>query len=299
MTFCILEYRGVVRLSGADARQLLGGLVTAEVAHVGGERAAFAALLTPQGKIVADFFIAAEDEQGLLLDCPAELAASLAQKLGFYKLRAKATVENVSGQFAVAAVWDGAAIPVPDCVSFPDPRLTAMGQRLLIPAARKDSVLAALRAADGASDAAAYETHRIACGVPRGGADFLYGDTFPHEADMDQLHGVDFKKGCYVGQEVVSRMQHRGTARTRIVPVRFSGPAPSIGTPVFAGDKEAGRFGSSADGRGLALLRLDRAADALSAGAALTAGGIALDLVRPDWAAFAWPTGGVAPVAAS
>jgi folate-binding protein YgfZ len=138
-------------------------------------------------------------------------------------------------------------------------------------------------------DAAEYEAHRIALGVPRGGLDFIYGDAFPHETDMDQLHGVDFEKGCYVGQEVVSRMEHRGTARTRVVPVAYDGYAPDAGAGITAADKPIGTFGSSADGRALALIRLDRAADALAAGSLLTAGGATLRLVKPEWARFAWP----------
>jgi len=138
-------------------------------------------------------------------------------------------------------------------------------------------------------DAAAYEAHRIALGAPRGGLDFIYGDAFPHEADMDQFGGIDFDKGCFVGQEVVSRIEHRGTARTRVVPVAFEGFAPEAGVPVSAGERTVGTFGSGAEGRGLALLRLDRAAEALAAGERLVAGGVELRLVKPAWAQFAWP----------
>ena len=125
--------------------------------------------------------------------------------------------------------------------------------------------------------------------MPRGGLDFIYGDAFPHEADMDQLAGVDFDKGCFVGQEVVSRMQHRGTARTRVVPVRYDGFAPEAGLPVTAGEKPVGTFGSAAAGNGLALLRLDRTDDALAAGLPLIAGGVALTPQKPAWARFQFP----------
>jgi hypothetical protein len=138
-------------------------------------------------------------------------------------------------------------------------------------------------------DAAAYEAHRIALGVPRGGLDFAYGDAFPHETDMDQLNGVDFDKGCYVGQEVVSRMEHRGSARNRVVPVAYDGFAPDPGGSVTAGEKQVGTFGSRHDGRAVALLRLDRVADALNAGTPLVAGSATLRLVKPEWARFAWP----------
>jgi tRNA-modifying protein YgfZ len=125
--------------------------------------------------------------------------------------------------------------------------------------------------------------------VPRGGVDFIYGDAFPHETDMDQLGGVDFAKGCYVGQEVVSRMEHRGTARTRAVSVTYEGFAPEPGATVMAGDKPVGTLGGTAGGHGVALIRLDRAADALASGTPLIAGTTELHLVKPDWAHFAWP----------
>src|SRR5262249_16678654 len=121
------------------------------------------------------------------------------------------------------------------------------------------------------------------------GLDFIYSDAFPHEADMDQLGGVDFDKGCFIGQEVVSRMAHRGTARNRAVPVAYDAFAPEAGVPVMAGERQVGTMGSSAGGRGMAMLRLDRVADALAAGIALTAGGVTLRPEKPEWARFAWP----------
>src|SRR5262249_9632534 len=126
-------------------------------------------------------------------------------------------------------------------------------------------------------------------GVPSGGLDFVYGDAFPHEADMDQLEGVDFDKGCFVGQEVVSRIEHRGTARTRVVPVTLGGAAPPVGSIVTAGDKPVGLMGSSANGRALATLRLDRVAEALASGVPLRARETELQLVKPAWARFAFP----------
>jgi tRNA-modifying protein YgfZ len=160
------------------------------------------------------------------------------------------------------------------------PRGSALGLRILVP-----EELAA-KAADliGAEmvDSRQYEAHRIACGVPRGGLDFIYGDAFPHETNMDRLNGIDFDKGCYVGQEVVSRMQHRGTARTRTVRIALDGPAPEAGSTVLAGDKPLGTMGSTAGERGLALIRIDRAADALAAGTPLTSGGLAIRLAEPE-----------------
>jgi folate-binding protein YgfZ len=239
-------------------------------------------LLTPQGKIVVDFLITeapAGHGGGFLFDCPRALAQALADKLGFYKLRAKVAVENLSDSLGVLAAWDGDFAIKPD-LCFADPRNAALGWRILVPGELAQKVADLIGAE--LLDSAAYEAHRIATGVPRGGLDFSYGDAFPHETNMDRLHGVDFDKGCYVGQEVVSRMQHRGTARTRTVRVALDGFAPEPGTAILAGDKTVGTMGSTADRNGLALIRIDRAADALAAGLPLTSGGLAVRIADPD-----------------
>jgi len=266
MQAAFLPDRGVIKVSGEDARRFLDSLVTCSLEPVRPGTGRFGALLTPQGKIIADFLITeapAGHGGGLLLDCPRELADMLTTKLSFYRLRAKVAVENLSGDLGVLAAWDGEPASVPD-LAFADPRSAALGWRILVPeavAARACQLIGAAR-----REPEAYEAHRIACGVPKGGVDFAYGDAFPHEANMDRLSGVDFDKGCYVGQEVVSRMQHRGTTRTRIIGVAVDAPAPAAGAGITAGGKPIGTMGSSAQGHGLALVRLDRAGDALAAG---------------------------------
>jgi folate-binding protein YgfZ len=280
MKAAFLPDRGVVKVSGDDARHFLNNLVTSELADVQPGTARFAALLTPQGKIVADFLVTeapAGHGGGFLLDCPKPLAAALATKLGFYKLRAKVTVDNLTDQLGVLAAWDGRPSMMPD-LAFADPRNSELGYRVLVPQ-ELASKLAGVLGADLA-DAAAYEAHRIACGVPAGGLDFAYGDAFPHETNMDRLHGVNFDKGCYIGQEVVSRMQHRGTARTRTIRLAVDGLPPN-GSEIVADGKTVGTMGSSAAGRGLALLRLDKVADAIAKGASLSAGGITVSPVDP------------------
>ena len=282
MKAAFLPDRGVIKVSGEDARRFLDGLVTTNIELVQQGSARFGALLTPQGKIIADFLVteaSAGQGGGMLLDCARALAQQLADRLGFYKLRAKVVVENLSDSLGVLAVWDGEPAMKPD-LAFADPRNDKMGWRILVP---EDLAMKAASAI-GAEfvEPSRYEAHRIACGVPRGGTDFMYGDAFPHETNMDRLRGVDFDKGCYVGQEVVSRMEHRGTARTRIVRVRMDGSAPETGATIVAGDKSLGVMGSSSDGLGLALMRIDRAADALDASLPLNAGGIPISLVAPD-----------------
>jgi tRNA-modifying protein YgfZ len=289
MKAALLPDRGVVKVVGDEARAFLNGLLTADVVKMTPGQALFGALLTPQGKIIVDCIVAeahAGDGGGFFLDCPRALAADFVQKLNFYKLRAKVICEDLSEVLGVMAVWDGSGETEYGLV-YADPRLPELGQRIMLP-----PHLAKEAATDlGAElvDASIYDAHRIALGVPQGGCDFIYGDAFPHEADMDQLAGIDFAKGCFVGQEVVSRMEHRGTARTRIVKVSSDGPSPEAGLPVTAADKPIGTMGSSAGGIGLAMLRLDRAADALSAGHAIMSGGVTLQLQKPGWVRFPWP----------
>jgi tRNA-modifying protein YgfZ len=210
----------------------------------------------------------------------------LVAKFNLYKLRSRVIAEDLSDVLGIVAAWEGSGT-TSSGLAYADPRLPALGLRVMVAPHRAAEVAAALGAALG--DAGDYEAHRIALGVPQGGRDFGYGDAFPHEADMDQLGGVDFAKGCYVGQEVVSRMEHRGIARTRAVPVHYAGAAPQAGASITAGERQIGTMGSAAKGRGLALIRLDRAAEALSRGEPLLAGGTAINLVKPDWARFAFP----------
>jgi folate-binding protein YgfZ len=289
MKAALLPDRGVVKVAGAPARSFLNGLLTTDIGLVTPAAARFAALLTPQGKIVADGIVAeapAEDGGGFFIDCPRALAIPLVDKLNFYKLRTPVVAEDLSEVLGVMAVWDGDG-DTDYGLMYRDPRLPALGQRIMLPPHLAKEAADDLGAA--LVDPADYEAHRIALGVPRGGLDFMYGDAFPHETDMDQLNGVDFEKGCYVGQEVVSRMEHRGSARNRVVPVTYEGFGPDPGAAVTAGEKQIGTFGSRTDGRAVALLRLDRVADALAAGTPLVAGSATLRLVKPDWARFTWP----------
>ena len=295
MQVALLPDRGVVKVASDDARGFLNGLVTNDIAKVAPGKPRFAALLTPQGKIVIDFIVAeapSNDGGGFFLDCPRALASALVEKLNFYKLRAKVICEDLSNVLGVMAIWDGTAESEYG-LSYPDPRLPALGSRIMLPPHLAEEAAADLGGMLVSADA--YEAHRIALGVPRGGLDFIYGDTFSHEADMDQLNGVDFGKGCYIGQEVVSRVEHRASARSRVVPIVYDEFAPSSGLPVMAGDRQIGTLGSTAKGHGLALMRLDRIGDALAAGATIEAGGIAIRAVKPAWAQFDWPGEAKAP----
>ena len=279
----ILPDRGVVRIGGADARKFLQGLITSDMEKAQEGTAIHAALLSPQGKILFDFFVVPGGD-GFLLDAPRSAASELAKRLGFYRLRAEVTITEEPG-FAVAAVWGQAPAAPGGVIAYPDPRLPELGYRLLLPAGAGIEALGCQVAGDDA-----YHHLRIGLGVPEGGRDFAYGDSFPHEALLDQLHGVDFAKGCFVGQEVVSRMEHRGTARKRIVKVEGDAGLPGSGTEVEAGGMPIGSLGSVSGASGLALLRLDRATEALAAGKPLVAGGVSLRLLRPAFVRFEVPT---------
>jgi folate-binding protein YgfZ len=289
MKASLLPDRSVVKFAGDDARAFLNSLFTANISTLTADESRYSALLTAQGKLIVDAFVSqapTEKGEGFYFDTPASQFQTFLGKMKGYNLRKKYVVEDLTGKLGIMAVWDGAATTA----KYPchtDPRLAAIGQRIMLPPGEAAAVAAEIGAEFVPPEQ--FEAHRIALGIPRGDLDFVYGDAFPHEADMDQLHGIDFKKGCFVGQEVVQRMERRNTARTRVVSVTFDGAAPSAGAEVVAGEKSVGTIGSTVDGRGLALLRLDRAEDALAAGQPLKAGDVTLHLVKPDWVQFPFP----------
>jgi len=269
----LLADRGVVRVAGEDATSFLQGLLTNDVERLAIGEARYAGLLTPQGKILFDMLVVrvrADTGAAYLIDCAALQAVDLAKRLGLYKLRAKVAIADESGERAVVAAWGDDVVLPEGAFVYRDPRDPRLGLRAIV--ARAEA------AAIGEAGLASYEALRIAACAPKGGVDFAYGDAFPHDADFDLLSGVDFGKGCYVGQEVVSRMRHRGSAKKRLVKVKVAGEPPSPGTPVMDGELAVGTLGSSAGGVALAMLRLDRVEDAKAAGRGLTAGGVGVAL---------------------
>jgi tRNA-modifying protein YgfZ len=279
----LLSDRSVLRVAGPDARKLLQGVITNNLDRVQDGSAIHTGLLNPQGKILFDFFVVAEGD-GFLIEVAQDKAAELVKRLGFYRLRAKVEIAEAP-EMKVAAVWGGEPSLPDGAIGFTDPRLPALGIRVLLP---EDAAAAEFGCTEAAE--AGYHAMRIGLGVPEGGRDYSFGDAFPHDALFDQLNGVDFEKGCFVGQEVVARMQHRGTARKRIVPVK--GDAPLVtGANVEAGGLALGPIGSVDGASGLALLRLDRAEEALGRDTPLMAGSVKITLRRPDFARFDVPAG--------
>lgn len=250
-----LSDRAVIALSGPEAQTFLQGLVTSDVAAVGPERSAYAALLTPQGKILFDFLVHA-DGDGLLLDCRRDAREALSKRLSMYKLRAKVEIALRDDR---AVALDGLA----------DPRLAALGARGIVPAGT------------GESGDAAYLARRLDLGVPEG-ADFGSGALFAMDADLDELHGISFTKGCYVGQELTARMKHRGKDRKRLLPVTTADGSDLAAkdTPITGGDGDIGALTSVYGPRGFALIRLDRMAES---GGPFAVAGTPVIITKPDW----------------
>ncbi len=258
-----LPGRAVIAVRGPEAAHFLHNLLTADIDHLAEGEATYAALLTPQGKILFDMLVLKQGD-GFLIDCAAAQRADLLKRLAMYKLRAKV---EIAARDDLAVRVSPVAVPG----GYRDPRSEAIGWRVI--------------GAPG-GEAEGYEAACIAAGLADSAADLGSGEFFPHEANLDQLGGVSFKKGCYVGQEVVSRMEHRGTARSRILPVSVDGPMPAKGTDIRSGDKQVGTLLSSSGSNALALIRLDRLAEAT---APLLANGASVTVKKPAWARYEVP----------
>jgi folate-binding protein YgfZ len=279
--------RGVVSVTGRDSEKLLQGLITNDLEQVAPGATPYpahhAALLSPQGKILFDFFVVRVAD-GYLLDVDRAKAAELVKRLSMYKLRADVAIADASSRYMVFAIWgDGATarIEAGGGIQFADPRHPLIGLRLLAEAEAGDTF--ADETLDTEASHRRYDAERVRLGVPEGGKDYAFGDAYPHEANFDLLHGVSFTKGCYVGQEVVARMQNKTIVRKRVV--KITAPAAlTSGTDVLLGEAPIGRIGTVDGNNALAMLRLDRAVEAEQKNQKLTAGGI---VVTPDAEALA------------
>jgi folate-binding protein YgfZ len=260
LAYARLASRALIRVTGPDWRAFLQGLLTQDVETLSEGELRFAALLTPQGRLMFDLFVLGEAE-GALLDVAADRREAIILRLSMYRLRAKVGI--AADDRTVSALWNGTG---PGFVV--DPRLPALGGR---------GYGAALPADATEADEAAYDAHRLSLGVP-GPADWGEEKTYPIEANFDLLNGIDFKKGCFVGQETTSRMKRRGQIKTRMLPITFDGAPPAPGSEVLAGELRAGEVLSGLGGRAMAALRLDRID-----GASLTVEGRPVTVERPGW----------------
>lgn len=289
-SYIVPDDRGLVAVDGADRHSFLQGLLTNDVRRVSADRAVYAALLTPQGRYLHDFFIAAIGDR-LCLDCEAARRGDLQRRLAIYRLRAKVTLSDATPDFAVALLFGGdvparlglvadpgRALPWEGGTVYVDPRLAELGARAILPRADIAETLGRHGFAPGT--AAVYDRLRLSLGVPDGSRDLPVEKAIPLENGFDELHGIDWQKGCYMGQELTARTKYRGLVRKRLLPVHIDGPLPAPGTPVMAGDKEAGEMRSGIDGLGLALLRLEHLDDVEG----LHCGNSRLKPHKPAWA---------------
>ncbi len=268
MKSALLDNRSLILVSGEEAVHFLDNLLTCKVVDLADGDASFGALLTPQGKILYDFFLIKKG-QTFLIDIHTDHATEFAKRLTFYKLRAKVDITLQESE-TVSACWgDGLEA---GANSITDPRHPKLGLRLY--GGEKPD-----------HETGSYLSHCISLNIPTGSIDFQYGDAYPHEVLMDQFGGVDFKKGCYVGQEVVSRMQHRGTTKKRVLLITADNDLPPTGTEILADEKPAGKIGSINGNQGLALVRLDRIQKAET----VMAEDIRITASLPDWVSFDWP----------
>jgi folate-binding protein YgfZ len=275
-----LPDRGIVRVAGPEANKLLQGLITNDMGLLARQRAIHAGLLTPQGKVLLEFLVVGDGED-YLLDMSRDRVDELIRRLNLYKLRAKVTISDLSSDHLVSASEKGPAASSQsgEEIMFPDPRNHELGWRIV--AQRHSDSSAPKLTSD------VYDVRRIDLGIPECGKDYVPGEVFPHEAMLDQLNGISFSKGCYVGQEIVSRMEHRGTARSRFLMVSSEGLLPPRGTEIAAEGRPIGAMGSSVGAQGLALVRLDRLTETLQAGKPVKAGPITLTFAKPAYASFA------------
>jgi hypothetical protein len=293
--YIVLADRGVLALRGADVRPFLQGLISNDIERIRPDHASYAALLTPQGKFLFDFFIVQHGDE-LLLETELARVPDLQRRLMMYRLRSRVEIDVSAGFAVVALIGEGVAemLDLPArpgaCralehgLAFVDPRLVRMGVRALLPAQNAASAIAQLQLDE--APRAAYERLRLSLGMPDGSRDLIVEKATLLESGFEELNGVDFAKGCFVGQELTARMKYRGLVRKRLLPVVLKGPRPEPGTIIRLGEREAGEMRSSIDGRGLALLRLDRIAEADQAGTPLSAGATEVVPVKPDWVKF-------------
>ncbi|MGE8103417.1 YgfZ/GcvT domain-containing protein [Allorhizobium sp. NPDC080224] len=272
MPSAFLPDRAFVRITGADAEHFLQNLITTDLGALATRELRPGALLTPQGKIFYDFLISRSDD-GFLVDIRADQVEAFVRRMTMYKLRAAVTIETLP-ETGATVIWgeasDGAA----------DHRFALAGTGVRRQPGR----------IDGAGDRGAYDALRILHGVPESGRDYALQDAFPHDILFDKSGGVSFRKGCYVGQEVVSRMQHRSTARRRVVIVSGEAPLPASGSEITIGGKTIGALGTVAGERALAIVRIDKAGEAMAVGEPILAGDLPVSVALPGWTGLTFPS---------
>jgi len=287
--------RGVIEIAGPDRVSFLQGLISNDIGKLAPDRALYAALLTAQGRYLHDFFLVATKDS-FLLDGEATRLADLMRRLALYKLRSKVTLKPASDRFMVAVAFGadaltglgleavaGAAKTFADGIAYVDPRLPALGARLILP--RETGTKSLQERGFVAAEPDRYDRLRLSLGVPDGSRDLVPEKSLLLESGFDELNGVDWNKGCYIGQELTARTKYRGLVKKRLMPVEVTGPMPETGSLVMWGDDEAGEMRSGRDGIALALMRLD-AVEKASDDVPLRAGEARVTPRKPDWARY-------------
>ncbi|GAA5624986.1 tRNA-modifying protein YgfZ [Brucella sp. NBRC 12953] len=272
-----LSNRALVHITGEDAEKFVQAVITTNLDKLGVDDLKPGALLTPQGKIMFDFLVS-RIEDGLRFDMPAGIAADFAKRMTLYRLRAKAEISQLPESLVSVCWQNDSAASESDSIK----RDTRFPEEL--------NVIRIYGQAGEISDESAWIALRAEYGIAEGEADFAYNDVFPHDINFDQTGGVTFPKGCFIGQEVVSRMHHRGTPRRRVLVAKSDAPLPAMGTSVTVGGRDIGTLGSSSGKLGLALVRIDRVQDALDSGTPILAGEAEITLALPPHVRFTFPT---------
>ncbi len=285
----ILPDRGVIAISGDEARSFLQGIVSNDTEKVTPEQAGYGAFLTPQGKYLFDFFMA-ECGGLVFIETERDRIPDFIKRLSLYKLRAKVDLEDVSSDYLVGAAFGigaldalslpataGTCVPYHSGIAFTDPRLVKAGARIILPLSETDFTAFEM------TEPGAYDAHRIVLGLPDSSRDLIVDKSVLLENGFDELNGIDWNKGCYMGQEVTARTKYRGLLKKRLLPVVIDGAAPEPGTPIMAGDREAGEMRSSCGSMGLALIRMDYLDDAANPTSPLSADQTSLTPKKPDW----------------
>jgi folate-binding protein YgfZ len=278
MPFALLKERALILVSGPDAEHFLQNILTTDLDVLAADAVKPGALLTPQGKVLFDFLISRCSDNGFRLECRADIADDFVRRLMLYRLRAKVEIAKQDQAFVTVAWGDDSGASTVDSTALSDARFRDVAVQRSYGATAREG-----------GDLETWQALRIANGIAESGSDYALGDAFPHDVLLDETGGVGFKKGCYVGQEVVSRMQHRGTARRRVLVAAAAGSLPPAGTEVTVSGRTIGTLGSVSGGRGLAIARIDRVKAALDAGEAIMAGGVPVTLAIPAWATFTLP----------